>query len=180
MGKYNKKTNVKKRRRQLSHNPWYDDCCEKFRKSMIKFRKKYRKDKNTENLNLVKKSRTKYKKIVHKAYSEYKKKLISRLRLLQAENPKEYWKIIKGAKKSEVQHKISLDLFKEHFKKLALGNEGVNVSNTTGELHNMPPDTMLNRPFTHQEIAEAITKLTRLHKSRSSRSELEFDLSNFV
>ena len=23
----------------------------------------------------------------------------------------------------------------------------------------MPPDTMLNRPFTHQEIAEAMTKL---------------------
>ena len=23
----------------------------------------------------------------------------------------------------------------------------------------MPPDTMLNRPFTHQEISEAITKL---------------------
>ena len=126
---------------------------------MIKFRKQYREDKNTENFNLVKKSSTKYKKIIHKAYSEYKKKLISKLRLLQSENPKEYWKIIKGEKKSEVQHKISLDLFKEHFEKLTLGNESVNVSNTTSELHNMPPDTMLNRPFTHQEIAEAITKL---------------------
>ena len=111
------------------------------------------------NLNLVKKSSTKYKKIVHKAYSGYKKKLISKLRLLQSENPKEYWKIIKGEKKSEVQHKISLDLFKEHFEKLALGNEGVNVSKTTGDPLNMPPDTMLNRPFTQQEIAGAITKL---------------------
>ena len=126
---------------------------------MIKFRKQYRKDKNTENLNLVKKSSTKYKKIVHKAYSEYKKKFISKLRLLQSKNPKEYWKIIKEEKKSEVQHKISLDLFKEHFEKLALGNEGVNVSKTTGDLLNMSPDTMLNRPFTQQEIAEAITKL---------------------
>ena len=96
MGKSTQKTNVKKRRRQLPHKPWYDDCCEKSRKSMINFRKQYRKDKNTENLNLVKKSSTKYKKIVHKAYSEYKKKLISKLRLLQSENPKEYWKIIKG------------------------------------------------------------------------------------
>ena len=52
-----------------------------------------------------------------------------------------------------------MDLFKEHFEKLVLGNEGVNVGNITGDLHNMPPDTMLNRPFTHQEIAEAITKL---------------------
>ena len=92
MVKSTQKTNVKKKRRQLPHKPWYDDCCEKSRKSMIKFRKQYRKDKNTENLNLVKKSSTKYKKIVHKAYSEYKKKLISKLRLLQSENPKEYWK----------------------------------------------------------------------------------------
>ena len=128
---------------------------------MIKFRKQYRKDKNTENLNLVKKSSTKYKRIVSyiKLILNIKIKIIFKLRLLQSENPKEYWKIMKGEKKSEFQHKISLDLFKEHFEKHALGNEGVNVSNTTGELHNMPPDTMLNRPFTHQEIAEDITKL---------------------
>ena len=71
---------------------------------MRKFRKQHRKDKNTENLNLVKKSSTKYKRIVHKAYSEYKKKIISKLRLLQSENPQKYWKIIKGEKKSEVQN----------------------------------------------------------------------------
>ena len=81
---------------------------------------------------------------------------------MQSENLKEYLKIIKVEKKSEVQHKISLDLFKEHLEKLALGNESVNVSDTTGEFNNMPPDTMLNRPFTHQEIAEAITKLKNI------------------
>ena len=76
--------------------------------------------------------------------------------------------------KSEVQHKISLDLFKEHFEKLALGNEGVNVSKTTGDLLNMPPDTMLNRPFTHQEIAEAITKLKNNKAGGSDKIINEF------
>ena len=85
----------------MPHKPWYDDCCEKSRKSMIKLRKQYRRDKNTESLNLVKQSSTKYKKIVHKVYSEYKRKLISKLRLLQSENPKEYWEIIKGGRKGE-------------------------------------------------------------------------------
>ena len=47
MVKSTQKTNVKKRRRQLPHKPWYADCYEKSRKSMIKFRKQYRKDKNT-------------------------------------------------------------------------------------------------------------------------------------
>ena len=78
MGKSTQKTNVKKKWRQLPHKPWHDDCCEKSRKSMIKFRKQYRKNKNTANLNLVKKSSTKYKKIVHQAYFEYKKKFISK------------------------------------------------------------------------------------------------------
>ena len=122
----------------------------------------------------MKKSSTKYKKIVHKAYSEYKKKLISKLRLLKSENPKEYWKIIKGEKKSDVEHKISLDLFEEHFEKLVLENESVNVSNTTGELQNMPPDTMLSRPFTHQEIAAAITKLKNYEAGGSDQIINEF------
>ena len=98
---------------------------------MIKFRKQYRRDNNTEKLNLVQKSNTKYKKIVHKAYSEHKKKIISKLRLLQSENPRECWKIIKGENKSQVQNKISPDLFKEHFEKLALENESVDVTQQT-------------------------------------------------
>ena len=41
---------------------------------------------------------TKYKKIVHKAYFEYKTKFISKLRLLQSENPKNISKLLKGKK----------------------------------------------------------------------------------
>ena len=38
----------------------------------------------------------------------------------------------------------------------------------------MPPDTMLNRPFTHQEIAEAITKLTNNKAGGSDQMINEF------
>ena len=56
---------------------------------MIAFRKQYRRDKNAENLNLVKMSSTKYKKVVHRTYFEFKKKLISTK--TPTENPNEYW-----------------------------------------------------------------------------------------
>ena len=46
--------------------------CETSRKTMIKCRNNYRREQSLENLNFVRKSSTKYKKIVHKAYSKYK------------------------------------------------------------------------------------------------------------
>ena len=52
----------------------------------------------------------------------------------------------------------NLNFIKEHFEKLALGNKRSNVSDTNCELSNIPPDKILNRPFSHQEIAAAITK----------------------
>ena len=148
MGKSCKKTKLKNRRRQLPHKPWYNECCEKSRKTMIKCRNNYRRQQSVENLNLVRKSSTTYRKIVHKAYTEYKRKIIHKLRLLQSENHKEYWKIIKGEKTSEIHSNISLDIFKEHFEKLALGNKRGDISDTNGELSNIPPNEILNRPFT--------------------------------
>ena len=38
----------------------------------------------------------------------------------------------------------------------------------------MPPDTMLNRPFTHQEISEAITKLKNTKAGGSDQIINEF------
>ena len=49
----------------------------------IKCRNNYRRQQSVENLNLVRKSSTTYKKIVHKAYTEYKRKIIHKLRLLE-------------------------------------------------------------------------------------------------
>ena len=58
-------------------------------------------------------------------------------------------------------------IFKEHFEKLALGNERGDVSDTNGELSNIPPNEILNRPFTPKKIMEALAKLKN-NKSRGS------------
>ena len=93
---------------------------------------------------------------------------------MQSENPKEYWKIIKEGKTSETHHNISLDIFKEHFEKLALGNESGDACETNGELNNIPPDEILNRPFTPQEGVEAISKLKNNKSGGSDQIINEF------
>ena len=53
---------------------------------------------------------------------------------------KKFWKIIvKGEKTSKIQSNTSLHIFKEHFEKLTLGNENVDVSDTNNELNIIPP-----------------------------------------
>ena len=111
---------------------------------------------------------------MHKAYEEYKQKLSHKLRLLQSENPKEYWKIIKGGKTSEIHSNISLDIFKELFERLALGNERGDVSDTNGELSDIPPNEILNGPFTPQEIMETLEKLENNKSGGSDQIINEF------
>ena len=58
---------------------------------------------------------------------------------------------------------VFLHIFKEHFDKLAIGNKSVDVSDTNDELNNIPPNKILNTPFTPHGIMEA--KLKKNHKS---------------
>ena len=67
-----------------------------------------------------------------------------------------------------------MDIFKEHFEKLALGNESGDVSNTNSELSNIPPNKILNRPFTPQDIMEALAKLKKKKSGGSDQIINEF------
>ena len=81
--------------------------------------------------------------------------MISTLRKLQSENPKEYWRIIQGKRTSEKINNISLAVFKEHFEKLSseYGNEEQNETNIG---HGSIPDANLNQPFTTTEVGKLI------------------------
>ena len=61
--------------------------------------------------------------------------------------------------------KISLDIFEQHFKKLASETESTNQTEACHrEELNVADDPDLNKPFTTQEITKAIKKL-KSHKS---------------
>ena len=66
---------------------------------MLKYNNKYRRLKNATHFNEVRVYSEQYKKTVNKAFHEYKKATINKLRALQSENPKEYWNIIQGKTK---------------------------------------------------------------------------------
>ena len=65
----------KPRRRSLPHKPWYNSDCESTRRTMLRYKSKYRKLKNVENLNLLKNSCKIYKKNINKAYRDYENEL---------------------------------------------------------------------------------------------------------
>ena len=132
---------------------------------MLKYKNKYRRLKNAIHFNEVRVYSKQYKKTVNKASNEYKKATINKLQTLQSENPKEYWNIIQGKTKQVNETKISLDIFEQHFKKLATETESTNQTEACHrEELNVADDPDLNKPFTTQEIGKAIKKL-KSHKS---------------
>ena len=74
---------------------WYDGTCYELNrkmKSLVKLNAK--KPENNEirrNLNMIKKQ---YKKLLKENKKKWEDKIISKLELLESENPKQYWKII--------------------------------------------------------------------------------------
>ena len=155
----------KPRRRALPHKPWYNTECEEARRNMLKYRNKYRRLKTATHFNEVRVYSKQYRKTVNKAFREYKKATTNKLRTLQSENPKEYWNIIQGKTKQVNETKISLDIFEQHFKKLASETESTNQTEACHrEELNVADDPDLNKPFTTQEITKAIKKL-KSHKS---------------
>ena len=82
-----------------------------------------------------------------------KKATINKLRTLQSKNPKVYWNIIQGKTKQVNETKISLDIFEQHFKKLASETESTNQTEACHrEELNVADDPDLDKPFTTQEI----------------------------
>ena len=70
------------------HRCWYDDECETKRRIYVKYKNKYRRLKNNENVTLLRNSGRNYKKQMNKAFKNYKQNTVRRIRLLKSEKPK--------------------------------------------------------------------------------------------
>ena len=64
-----------------------------------------------------------YNAATNKAFTKYRKDLITKLRKHETENLKECWKIIQGKQNSKVNEQISIETFQEYFIKLTSGNK---------------------------------------------------------
>ena len=82
----------KKPIRTHTDQPWYKENCEKSRKIYFNFRNKYRKLRSSRNLSLLKIASKSYKKDIDKAFTDYHKKMITKISNLKSSDPKSYWK----------------------------------------------------------------------------------------
>ena len=76
------------------HNNWYNQECENKRKIFLKHKNKYRRLRNNNNLQQLRRTGKDYKNEINKAVRKYKQQVIHKIRNLKSENPRDYWNII--------------------------------------------------------------------------------------
>ena len=107
--------------------------------------------------NLIAKSNA-ARKAVAKDRAISKKKFINKLRNLRDKSPRQYWRLVQGNKKENIN--ISLELLKAHFAELAVEADETDINNLDPEAFiRLLDTTILNKPFTEDEIRKFVKKL---------------------
>ena len=145
----------KHRVRTFPHRDWYDDECETKRKIYVKYKNKYRRLKNNENLILLRNSGRNYKKQINKAFKNYKQNTVRKIRLLKSENPKDYWNIINGKKPFNISDKMSPTNFFNHFSKL----NKAEAEEIKPEFPLENAENLFNDNFTPSEVSKLLRNL---------------------
>jgi hypothetical protein len=163
----NKLQNISKVSTNKNHNAsksWFNKDCEKKRRNYIKFKNKFKKNKNGDVEILKGKSKV-YKKFLRIAKKRYQKEFNKSLRNLKSTNPKEYWNILnKGCKKTDKSNNIALDVFMNYFKKLSQKPDDITCID--GDFIDFDPrkikhsiNEQINVEFSIEEIKEQIANL---------------------
>ena len=146
------------------------------------FRNKYRKLRSSRDLSLLKIASKSYKKDIDKAFTDYHKKMITKIRNLKSSDPKSYWQIISNDTKSHAKiNNISLEVFAEYFAALNKQDNEENDSEIVGILDEY--NNEINLPFNEEEISSAISRL-KLNKAGGSdfilNEYLKFSPENMI
>ena len=129
--------------------------CENKRKIFISHKKKYRRLRDNNNVQQLQQTDKDYKKEINGAVRKYKQQVIHKIRNLKSKNPRDYWHNINSKNYAKRIVKVSLRVFKEHFKDLNYSNDTQNVP--IPDLNDSDP--LLNDPFTIEEVTRFIAKL---------------------
>ena len=150
--------NHNKPTKRAHSNVWWNSDCENKRKTFNLARKNNMHDRS-EQANLKRKQSSKeYKNAIKRANSKYHQELNSKIRSLQSNNPKDFWKLINGNyDKTDTCNEISIDDFAEHFQNL----NTFGVTDETFDINCIPftDDSPLNKPITKDEVNVCIAKL---------------------
>ena len=124
----------------------------------IKQEKKYSKHPNEYNKTILKNASKNYKNIMNKHINKYNKENESKLRQMQKNRPKEYWKMLNKLKTKTKAKAPKLDQLYKHFKNIN-NTESQDENINLNEILNEADQNCLNCPFTQAEIEKSIKSL---------------------
>ena len=151
------KKDVEPRKRYHDHKPWYTNECEVKRKEYFKFKNRYRNLRTHENEVKMVTACKQYKIQIKKAFREHQNSIIKKIRCLKSSDPKQYWKLLFEKEDKTRQNNVALNDFKEHFSNLNTDETSEEVTfNLTSHDND---DTILNSPFSVDEVKKCIHKL---------------------
>ena len=140
---------------------WFGKKCSKARKQFHTARFQYKLRKNLQNKENLKNASKHYKNTVKQFHRKHKTDAVKKLKNLKHSNPRKYWQILNGKKKSKVEAEADslFNFFKD------INNDDMN--STPESFTNSQPDTtsqqysneQINVPFSEEEIKKAINKL---------------------
>lgn len=154
------RNDVKKRKfknsRYKSHKKWFNADCINARRNYLQSKLSFNHNRSTENRLDLDESFKSYRKTVRKAKSVYYEKFNHKLRKMQKNNARDFFKLFKSRKKKKIP--MNLSELKEYFEKLSSSEK------QSENIQYLFVDTIecariLNSPITRKEIRACIKKL---------------------
>ena len=141
----------------IKAKPWFGPRCRNHRLMYNRAKKLYNSHETVENKHQLKSTSKQYKKIMNIEIKKYKSEMEAKIRKLEKQNPKAYWKYINSLKSKNNQSKTpTLAELHDHFRNVYSSNE----TDTEPEGFNLHSNLdQLNRHITADEITKCIKNL---------------------
>ena len=147
---------VRNKRKQQT---WFDFECKSARNEYYKVKNKMKFINPNERQAKIQRASKRFKNIIKDKKKMYFDNLHKRLRVLKSNNPKEYWNFVNKVSNKNDKHNISVEILKEHFKKISTVNND-DVDNVTSiDIGSDSVNEQINIQFSLKEIKCVIKKL---------------------
>ena len=150
--------------RNAKRKKWFNNECRRARNLYHTTRKTYNRHKNTHNKEQLKHVSKAYKQVISKNVRKHNSENIAKLKKMKHAKPRDFWKIINSATKTNKKNAPLDDLF-QYFKNLNTIQIDENAETQTSNTSDTTPDTTpifnyyINQPIAEKEIQEAIKNL---------------------
>lgn len=104
--------------KKKQNKPWYGVKCSTARTNYHQARKRYNRFKTNQNKQNLNELSKKYKSTMNQEINKYKFEQEDKLRKLQTNRPKDYWKYINSLNKKRTNNSPTADEFYDYYKKI--------------------------------------------------------------